>query len=307
MGVGWHRRGSLAALVFACSVAIGCSKSPGSDGAASTPPAPPIAAIPVWFAPDDLMTDVASTPISVDFGSPPPDDVVEAIRAGVAVRTYPGRQAVPFTTTIRTALSAGKDYPPSKYIDIVPQASVGNQWIVLSIASLPDGFKSGSAVPNNEPDLGSVVARIHGSSAPIVRLAQLSGKGATGEATRFSLSFSERIAVTAATLGNYLRVSSSDGTPCSFVAAPNLVGYSTMAFDCPGTSSSSTHVHLTMHAGLKSVSGAALGILAMGACGADPVGPAEYDADLDFTNAAGCSTACKQMSITTTKINPCNQ
>ncbi|MDB5217918.1 MAG: hypothetical protein JWO86_5845 [Myxococcaceae bacterium] len=208
-------RSARVVVALACALASGCSNSPRSQEAPSTPPVPLPSANRVWFTPDDLMTDVASTPMSVNFGNPPADDAVDAIRATVAVRTYPGRQPIPFTATLRTVASANKGDAPSKYIDVVPQASVSNQWIVLSIATLPDGFRSGSAVPNNEPDLGTVVARINGGSAPVVRLARRGGKGGTGEPTRFELELSERIAVTAATLGNYLRVSSADGTPCN--------------------------------------------------------------------------------------------
>jgi hypothetical protein len=288
-------------VAFACLVVSGCSKSAPSNEPASTPPVPPIVGNPVWFAPDDLMTDVASTPLSVNFGSPPADDVVDTIRAGIAVRTYPGRQAIAFSTTIRTALSAGKGYPPSKYIDIVPQASVSNQWIVLSIATLPVGFRSGSAVPNNEPDLGAVVARVNGGSAPIVRLARLGGTGTGGDVTRFELVLSERIALSTATLGSYLRVSSTDGTPCRFLTVPNLTGYSTIDFDCPGIRDSSQQAHLEMHAGLQGLSGVPLGVLRI-PCdrSVSPAGPAEYNADLDFTNGAGCSTACKQIAVATT-------
>jgi hypothetical protein len=294
-GVAHVRRTSWKFVALACVVAAGCSESPRSAATATAPTPPAPDANRVWFTPDDLMTDVASTPMFVNFAFPPTDVALDSIRATIAVRTYPGRRAIPFSATLRTAASAGMDGPPSKYIDIVPQASVAGEWIVLSLPSLPDGFASGSAVPNNEPDLGIVVARIHGGSAPIVRSATLAAKVDT---SRFSLALSEPVTVTPASVGNYLRVSSTSGTPCTVVPVPRAA-YTPLDFDCPG---SSQRVHLEMHPGLQSAAGVPLGILKIAPCdhNASPVGPAEFGADLDFANAAACSTGCKLTTVSTT-------
>src|SRR4051794_23402361 len=90
-------------VLISCLLFYGCSKPDHSSRpvisdvpSTKAPILPPREAERVWFTPDDLLTDVGSTPILLSFQSPPPDEVVELIRSKVEVRTYPGRVPIPF-------------------------------------------------------------------------------------------------------------------------------------------------------------------------------------------------------------------
>lgn len=278
-----------------CLCLLGCSKS--EDKGATTMTPPPADANRVWFAPDDVMTAVDSSPIFLTFQSPPSESDLELIRSRIEVRTYPARVAVPFRATLRTSPASPSGESTSKYVDVTVEPPGPGSWFVVSVSTLPDAFRSGSAVDNTEPDLGAVVSRINRGSAPVIRLVRYTEKG------RVSLVLSEGVAVDPASIGTSARVSASDGTECKFVpiAAPPDT-YSTLDFDCPAGAVASKVVRVELHPGLRSPAGVTLGVL--NPCGREkPVTTPEYTATLDFSNARTCSTTCREMALAA----PCRQ
>lgn len=282
-------------LAAVCLDLLGACDKSEDKGTTATPP--PADANRVWFAPDDVMTAVDSSPIFLSFQNSPSDSDLELIRSRVEVRTYPARSAVPFRASVRTSPTSPSGETTSKYVDVSVEAPGPGSWLVASVATLPDGYRSGSAVDNNEPDLGAVVARINRGSAPVIRLVRYTEKG------RVSLLLSEGVVVDPATIGTAARVSGTDGTECKFVpiASPPET-YSTIDFDCPAAAIASRVVRVELHPGLRSPAGATLSVL--NPCGREkPVTASDYTATLDFSNARRCSTACREMALAA----PCRQ
>lgn len=285
-------------LVSTCLVlGSACSKSDTSSGGPSSTPPP--ASIRTFVTPDDLMTGVASTPIMVSFSDTPDDASLEMIRSSLLLETYPSATPVAFSATVSTTPQAGTPTGGGasvvqKFISVTPQSPLAAQWYALVIPSFPSTVGPGNSIDKPATSQAAQIARFNPNSAPVVRQIKLLSKG------RVEFLFSEGVVIDPTSIGSILQVTASDGSTCALVpVAPGTARPYTVAdFSCAASALASMKIHVTLNAGLASVSGVPLGVVQSGTC-PSVSSSSNYSADLDFTNASSCSTGCRGLTPTT--------
>ena len=283
-------------ILLACGVAAltGCSKSDSNGG--GTPP--PLAARTI-ITPDDLMTGVATTPITVTFNGSPDDMSVEAVRQALKLTTYPegvpvGFSAVSVNHSMYGPMSDSSSAPTQKVIQVTPQSALAARWYAVSIPTLPLSIAAGNTVDNPTPGTVAQLSRFNPGSAPVIREVKL--VQTTG---RVELDFSEGVVIDPGSIAQHLQVSTVDGQSCPFaaIAGGGVRPYINAAFDCSQPALASGKISVRVMPGLTSASGVPLGIVRTSPCSsATVVSQTPWAAELDFAAAASCSTGCLELT-----------
>jgi hypothetical protein len=144
----------------------------------------------VWLEPADLSTDVATTPLTVRVqwpSTPPTLEALENLRAAVSLTDARGQGLPVVTTEARGDLEASNG---TAEFQVVPERPLENGWYSMRLDGLT-GLYETSPVQRIAGREGSVAARFHVGSAPLIQHVQVCERSA-GHWTVLA-EFSERV------------------------------------------------------------------------------------------------------------------
>ena len=171
-----------------------------------------------------------------------------------------------------------------------PASPLSQRWYVLSLTTLPPEVVpfADTAPPSLSP--GEVtLSRFSVGPSPVIRDVKLASNGTV------VVEFSEGVLVNPTRVPLPVNVTTPDHAACTLMPTdfPNLS--TQIGFKCSPLAWSGQQVHLEVSPGLAGAGGVPLGVLRDKACAASPL-TQTLSVDIDFSNAPGCSSNCKEFS-----------